>query len=93
MLEWMKVNDWSWSWLRAMAKNAYLWLADPENPKRHKKRFGPFFLHWCNKAIKISREEERQAKLMSAEREQQYYKDKQRGGSITGGGFKKIGDL
>lgn len=92
MLGWMKVNDWSWEWLREMAKDAYLWLADPDNPKRFKKRFGPFFLHWCNLAVEIRRDKDSRAKLMSAEREQQYYKDKHRGGH-SNNGFSKISDV
>lgn len=92
MLEWMKVNDWSWEWLKERAKDAYLWLADPENPKRFKKRFGPFFLHWCRLAVEIKIDKEHRQKLMSAEQEKQYYEAKRRGGGVNKG-FEKAGDL
>lgn len=77
-------------WIMHQMKEAYLWQADPDQEDRW--RFSTFFRNWLRKGKKIEIDENQRAKLMSAEREQQYYKDKRRGGH-SNEGFSKAGDV
>lgn len=65
------------AWIVDQMREAYLWEADPDQPDRWK--FSTFFRNWCRNAKKFQIDAERQAKLMSAEQEQQYYEAKRDG--------------
>lgn len=87
-----KTNNWPWPWIEEMAKEVYVWAADPENPKRYKKLWGRTLVNRCHNNIRFAREQDRREKLMSAEQEQQHYATKRRSGH-SNKGFSRAGDV